>query len=297
LPIVTTVNFDFKRYVTERRGERSAQAAQGAAYAYRGDVQVMRGLARARPVTLAVEAAVRMWKTMAKNDLLGRAVRVTDHQFPELYALLQRASETLRIPVPALYVAPQISELNAHTFGTDMDAYIVLNAALVDHLTPEELLCVIGHECGHIQNNHAVYLTALYYLTTAASRFVRWIVQPATLALKGWSRRAEVTCDRAGLLCTRSLDVSLAALVKLALGSKRLYEKIDLNEYLKQLDEARTGPGKLGEYLQSHPYLPKRVQALKEFEQSIYYQAAIGKEGGVPMEECDARVGEILSVL
>ena len=49
----------------------------------------------------------------------------------------------------------------AHTFGTEDDAYIVLNGMLVDHLNENELMSVIGHECGHIQNNHVVFSTAL----------------------------------------------------------------------------------------------------------------------------------------
>ena len=71
-----------------------------------------------------------------------------------------------------IYIAPNLGSLNAHTFGTDEDAYIVLNGVLVDHLTELELLGVIGHECGHIQNNHVVFSTALYYLNVAASFYV-----------------------------------------------------------------------------------------------------------------------------
>ncbi len=91
----------------------------------------------------------------------------------------------------------------------------MLNGVLVDHLSTEELRFVIGHECGHIQNNHVVYLTALYYLMYSANLFVRWIVTPAVLALQSWTRRAEVTCDRAGLICSGDVDVALAALTKL----------------------------------------------------------------------------------
>ena len=52
------------------------------------------------------------------------------------------------------------------------------------------------------------------------------------LALNAWARRAEITCDRAGLICTRDLDASIGCLVKLALGSRKLYSDINLDEYL-----------------------------------------------------------------
>ena len=69
--------------------------------------------------------------------------------------------------------------------------------------------------------------------------FLRWSVKPAVLALNGWARRAEITCDRAGLICTRDVDVSIGCLVKLALGSHKLYSDVNIDEYLAQLDEAQ----------------------------------------------------------
>ena len=295
---VDDIDLDFSRYVAVRRGAAERRARDGAAYAYAGEYKIRRALAMARPVTLAIEATVRLWKSVARADLLGSAVRVTAQQFPRLHAIAERCADTLGIPVPALYVAPALGELNAHTLGTDEDSYIVLNAALVDHLSDDELTFVVGHECGHIHNNHVVYTTALYYLSEAAAFYVRWVVQPAILALRAWSRRAEVTCDRAGLLCARSPEVATAALVKLSLGSLKLYKELDLEQYLKQLEEARRGPGRFGELFRSHPYVPKRIEALRRFaSSSLYRHAAHLGPGGIDAHQCDAEVAQILSVL
>lgn len=293
------IDFDFARYVATRRGHAEQRARDGAAYAYSGERKVARALGAARPVTLAIEATVRMWKSVARSDLLGSAVKVTDQQFPRLYEVTARCAKTLHIPAPQVYVAPAIGELNAHTLGTQEDAYVVVNAALVDHLSDEELAFVIGHECGHIHNNHVVLTTALYYLTVAAAFYVRWIVQPAVLALRAWARRAEITCDRAGLLCVRDLDVATAAVVKLGLGSQKLYKDFKLDEYLKQLDEGKKGLGRLGELFRSHPYMPKRIEALRLFASSSLYRAFSSGgalSGGLAADECDAKVAALLSV-
>ena len=296
------IDLSFSRYVAARKGEASARSREGAAYAYAGDLKVRAALDRVRPVTLAVEATVRLWQTVEKSRMLGTAVKVTDKQFPAVWKLGVKCAEALRIPIPTLYVSPNIGALNAHTFGTGDDPYIVINAALIDHLTEIELLDVIGHECGRIQNNHVVYMTTLYFLTRAANLFLRWSVKPAVIALNAWARRAEITCDRTGLICTRDLDASIGCVVKLAVGSRKLYSDINLDEYLAQLEEANKGPGRLDELMRSHPYLPKRVAALRLFAATHYYRGLIGAPAdpatpAISKEECDAKVADIISVL
>ena len=300
--MVTKPDLSFADYVAARKGAANARSREGAAYAYAGDLKSRQTLGKIRPVTLAVEATVRFWQTVEKSRMLGTAVKVTEKQFPRLHSLAQRCADTLQIAVPTLYVSPNIGALNAHTFGTTDDAYIVLNAALVDHLSELELLDVIGHECGHIQNDHAIYMTTLYFLSHMGGTLLQWGARPAVLALKAWARRAEITCDRTGLLCTRDLDASIGCLVKLALGSKKLYSEINLDEYLRQLEETR-GPGRLDELNRSHPYLPKRVAALRQFAKTTYYQSVIkgprdpSPVSGISKEACDAEVAKILAVL
>ena len=295
------INFDFKEYIDQRRGKDQAHARTGAAYAYPGDQKVLRTLAQITPVTLVVEAAVRLQKNLLRSEILGTTVKVTDKQFPQLYEIVVACASRLHIPVPTVYVAPDVDVLNAHTFGTNDDSFIVLNGVLVDHLSDEELRFVIGHECGHIQNSHVVYMTALYYLVNAANVFVRWIVAPATMALQAWSRQAEVTCDRAGLLCCGDMAPAMSALTRLALGSHRLAERLDIDEYLKQLDESREGVGRVMELFHSHPYLPKRVEALRLFAQTHYYLKTDGQEPadheGKSLNWCDAQVADVISVL
>lgn len=295
------IDLSFPRYVAARKGAADARAREGSAYAYGGDQKVRSTLDRIRPVTLAVEAAVRLWQTVEKSRMLGTAVKVTPKQFPQIWRLTERCADTLRIPVPTVYVSPNIGALNAHTFGTLEDPCIVVNAALIDHLSEAEMVDVLGHECGHIQNNHVVYTTTLHFLKHGANMFLRWTVKPAVLALNAWARRAEITCDRAALLCTRDLDVSIASLVKLALGSRKLYSDINVDEYLAQLEEAGRSIGRFDELTHTHPYLPKRVAALRLFAETAYYKGVLMPSGaaavGMSKDECDAKVAQLLAVL
>jgi Zn-dependent protease with chaperone function len=297
--MATVGNLDFEAYVQAKRAQRPSEKdgrEDAHAYAYVSDRTTRKTFQMIKPVELAVEAGVRLLKNVGKNELLGTAVKVGPEQFPRVHRLVQRCAETLGIAPPTVYIKNN-PVLNAMTYGTDDDAFVLVHSALVDHLSDEELLSVIGHECGHIHNEHVVYLTAMHYLRTMASVVVRWAAAPAMLALQGWSRRAEVTCDRAALLCSRDLEAATRALAKLALGSTKLYEQFNLEAFLAQYEEGKEGVGKLTEIFASHPWLPKRIKALRAFAESRLYREHVGQEGGIGMDEVDTRVHEIIKVL
>lgn len=292
-------SFDFQRYIEVRKNpsRRRTNIGNFGEYAYSADLRVLQSLSYARPVRLAAEASVRAFKAWRKSDILGSSVRVSARQFPRLHDLVSECASELHIPVPTTYVTQDFARINAVTLGTETDSFILLNSATVDRLSDQELKFVIGHECGHIQNSHVTYSTALFFLTHMTGIFVRWIVTPARLALMGWSRRAEVTCDRAGVLCAGDVDVAISTLVKLAVGSQSLVDEIDLEQYIDQIEGIKDGLGRVSEYMMTHPYLPKRVKALQTFTQSEYFRRRLGQEGGLSLAEVDKQVDEIISVL
>ncbi|MCU0692037.1 MAG: M48 family metallopeptidase [Polyangiaceae bacterium] len=289
---------DFESWLAQRKGAAAVGEDGGEhAYAYVSDRQTRTAFARVMPVQLAVEAVVRMFKAVGKNELLGHAVRVGPRQFPRVHNLVVSCSQTLGIPTPTVYIVNS-PILNAGTYGTNDDSFILVHSALVDHMSDEELLSVFGHECGHIHNSHVVYLTTLYFLTEAAGLFVRWIVTPALVALRSWSRRAEITCDRASLLCVRDLDTATRSLAKLALGSRKLYDELNLEAFLEQHEESQQGPGRYNELFATHPWLPKRVLALRVFHESRLFRSRMGlAHDGLAMREVDDKVLDIVKVV
>lgn len=293
------MDFDFQRYVDVRKNPNSRRTKQGGfgEYAYSTDLRILRSLSYAKPVRLAAEATVRAFKAWTQSDILGQSVRVSPRQFPHIYKLTAECAEKLHIPIPTVYIYQNFGSINAATFGTDTDSFILMNSATVDRLSEQELKFVIGHECGHIQNSHVTYMTALHFLTNMGGMFVKWISAPATLALRGWQRRAEITCDRAGLLCVDDVDTAVSTMVRLAVGSRELAESIDMDAYLEQLADIKKGLGRISELLLSHPYLPKRVKALQLFSESDYYASHQDKKGGTPLHEVDREIDKIISVL
>jgi Zn-dependent protease with chaperone function len=290
------VDFDFAKWIAHRRGSMEQQAREGAAYAFTGERKFRRTLAVARPVTMALEATTRLWRDVARSELLGTAVKVSDQQYPRVWTAAKKAGEALRVRVPVVFAAPT-SSIKVKVLGTDDAPHLIVNLDLAEKLDETELVAAIGHELGHVQNGHILFATALHYLTSSAAFFVRWVVQPAIMTLQAWSRRAEVTCDRAALLAVRDLDRTLGALVKLELGLDK-GSAFNADEYLKALPDTKKGIGRYAELFRSHPYVPKRVQALRLFaESALYAQISGGDPTGKPsLPDVDKQVGDLISV-
>ncbi len=298
--MATVGELDFRSYVDSKKAKHATESEgrdDAHAYAYVSDRNTRNAFKKGRAVEYAVSHAVRLFRTVGKNELLGSTVKVGPEQFPRVYELGVKCAETLGIETPTIYIKNN-PYLNAMTYGTNDDAFILVHSALVDHFTDEELLSVIGHECGHIHNDHVVYLTTLHLLKMMAQRFFPWMVAPAMYALTAWSRRAEVTCDRAGLLCCRDLSVSTTALAKLALGSTKLYDELNLEAFVEQYDEGQDGVGKFTEITASHPWVPKRIKALRKFAESQLYREHVGQgSDGKSMEDIDEEVHGIIKVM
>jgi len=291
------VEFDFPRWLAARRGAMEQQAREGAAYAFTGERKFRRTLALARPVTMALEATTRLWRDVARTELLGTAVKVTDQQYPRVYHAAKAAGATLRVRVPAVFASPS-STFKVKVLGTDDAPHLIVNLELAERLDDTELLAAIAHELGHVQNGHIFYATALHYLNEAAAFYVRWVVQPAIMTLQAWSRRAEVTCDRAALLAVRDLDKTLQALVAIELGLDR-GAAFSADDYLRSMPDVKRGIGRYAELFRSHPQLSKRVEALRLFAGSaMYAQATGGDPTGKPsLADVDKQVAGLISVL
>jgi Zn-dependent protease with chaperone function len=293
------IDFDFARYIAMRRGAVEQQARDGAAYAYLGERKFRRTLSAARPVTMALEATTRLWRDVARAELLGTSVKVTDQQYPRVHEAARRAGEALGVRVPPVFVAPGSASAisGARVLGTEDAPYVVVGADWADRLDDDELVSIIGHELGHLQNGHVLYATALYYLTHSAVFFVRWIVQPAIMTLQAWSRRAEISCDRAALLATRDLDKTLHAMVKVGLGLEK-GSAFRLDEYLRDLPDTKKGLGRYAELFRNAPYLPKRIQAVRWFAEGAFYTAVLDQDatGKPTAADIDKKIADLISV-
>jgi hypothetical protein len=212
------------------------------------------------------------------------SIHVSALSFPEIYKSLVDCSSTLDIAIPRLIL--NHGDLNAMTTGTDNKCFIELSTMLTSLTSNEELKFIIGHECGHIHNQHVSYNNLLRLLLGGMFRYsalpiklVMAYLSPAIqLALNAWSRRAEITADRAGLLSCGDIRVAEMALVRLVLGFEK-QEKLDFEEFLDQLEiiENERSQAVYSELFASHPFIFKRIKALRLFSASEMYHDITGK--------------------
>lgn len=291
------VDFDFAKWIAVRRGSQEQQQREGAAYAFANERKFRRSLALARPVSIALEVTTRLWRESARTDLLATAVKVTDQQYPRVFKAAKAAGAALRVRVPPVFAAPS-ETIKVKALGTEDAPHLIVNLALAERLTDLELVAALGHALSSVQNGHIFYDTALHYLSNGAAFFVRWVVQPAILTLRAWSRRAEITNDRAALLATRDLDATLRALVIVELGLER-GAAFSADDYLANLPDQKRGLGRYADLFRSNPSLPARIQALRLFADSaLYAQVTDQDPAGKPsVVDIDRQVAELISVL
>jgi Zn-dependent protease with chaperone function len=217
---------------------------------------------------------------------LATAVRAGEHQFAELHATVTEAAGVLDLPeVPEVYVVRDPAA-RAMTLGVERP-FLVVTSGLLDLMDAEELCFVVGHEVGHILSGHAVYGTMLYQLgrLTAAAVWLPlgyWGLRGIESALAEWQRKAELSCDRAGLLVGQDPEAALRALMKLAGGSRA--HPMDVEAFLAQAadyeaaGEARDGVLKLLNLLgETSPFAVPRAAELRRWVEAEYPAVLAGR--------------------
>jgi Zn-dependent protease with chaperone function len=224
---------------------------------------------------------------------VGSAVRVSENQYPRLHNMLCEACAILDVPQPALYVTRN-PFANAFTFGHNKP-YVMLYSGLLDFLSDDEVLAAIGHELGHIKCGHVLYNTMAILIRDVIaiiSQFTlgvgRIVGASIEVGLMEWRRRSELSADRAALLVVQEPRTVLSLLAKLAGGSSRLMDELNIDAFVAQaraFHEAGEGDNLdnfyrvLADLSQgSHPFAVERARLLDEWARSDAYAALLRGE-------------------
>jgi Zn-dependent protease with chaperone function len=162
--------------------------------------------------------------------LKTNAVRVSEKQLPELHRVILRCCERLGMAPPDVYVM-QHNIWNAFATKIWGRRMVVLLSGAVDSIllkgNMQQMAWLVGHELGHHRAGHLD-------LSRKLANLGDWCIW-----LKLWhSRRAELTCDRAGLYCAGSLEASQLAMINATVGAQ-LAAQVNVEEAVRQWNQHR----------------------------------------------------------
>lgn len=221
----------------------------------------------------------------------GNAIRVGPTQFPQLWAThIENCATFGWEVVPELYVT-QTPVFNAGAYGVDTP-FIVLHSTALELLREDEIRALLAHELGHVISGHALYRTMAEIMTLislgALPMLASLVLLPVRLAFLEWSRKSELSADRASLLGSQDLSASMRLFMKMAGGANTTNVRpgdLNLEPFLQQANEyANSGETVdliyklLNTLLLTHPMNTVRAGELQRWVQSGDYERILRGE-------------------
>ena len=220
-----------------------------------------------------------------------RAQPVTREQLPRAYAVVERLTAKMGIPMPKMYVIPTDSP-NAFATGRDpKHASVAVTQGILDLLSDEELEGVLAHELGHVRNRDILISSVAATLAGAITLLARmgyWaslfgggdrdnrdrgggfvallmlILAPiaATLIQLAVSRSREYQADATGAELTGNPYALANALKKLDAYSKRIPMQASPSTAHLFIVAPLLGGVNFANLFSTHPPIAKRIERL-----------------------------------
>ena len=313
------VPIDLPGYVAQRERALGKRMIDGVPdYGFSCDRTLRARLSSIPPLRWALRSIPRAVEPLYQHIYIMEGIAVGPDQYPHIHAMGEQCARRLGIGVPRIFVF-QSEILNAFTLASDdVRPTIILTTRMTRNFAEDELLAIIGHECGHIHNLHGAYNTLVQLMTNplaqgmisgmsraglsiGAIQLVLGLAETAlSLFLARWSRCAEVSCDRAGVICAGDPMPMVRALAKLQTGAEVMLDDFNVDAYIRQLETVKSTPLRLLELGRTHPYTHKRIEAVRLFTRSDVYRAWVpdAEVAGSPMPiaEVDRACEPLISV-
>ncbi len=251
-------------------------------YIHPEDEAALRNMEAIPGFSMAVKAFLKIgYEKMMHGTNMASSIRLSPTQLPDIYQYLPPICTKLSIEEPEFYLQMDPTP-NAYTFG-DSKIFIVVTSGLIEYLDDNEITSVIAHECGHIACRHVLYHTMASLLLEGGMGLLGNILDPIKYALLYWSRKSELSCDRAAALVA-GVESVLETQVRLAGGPKNITGGINIEEWAAQAEryeDIRDG-GLWNKTLQilatmnnSHPFAAVRVREILKWSKTEQYRRLV----------------------
>lgn len=297
----------FRNYVTKRQNREAIHMENGMPdYAFALDYEIRYRLDKIPGFRSLCKRICSTLETRQIHLFNQKAVAVGPNQYSDIYKMGKECADRLGIGIPNIFIYQQ-PVMNAFTYASDdVSPLIVLYTGIIDRLNPDEVRCVIAHECGHIHNQHTIYKNVISSLLGGNTGAIGMLLSAANMALmQFWIRASEITADRAGMICGNRVEDSVNVQMKLLSGATindAFKEELDIEELWRQLKETFDNPTRVEEILSDHPSSLRRIFCMKEFaECDVFYKwRSELKKPGIQMKsksETDARCQKLINII
>lgn len=232
-----------------------------------------------------------LWgEKIALKSMGGRIV--SEREYPELHARVQRLSQQADLPQPEVAVA-DTKVPNAFAAGRSQETAVVcVTTALLDTLDGDELDGVLAHELSHVMHRDMTIMTVASGITTMAYFVIRWgwmfdggdsgnqylwvafassavVWIVSTVVLRLLSRYREYAADRGAASITGNPAALASALTTISeetesVPTEDLRASAGTNALLFNDVETR-----LTKWFKTHPAVDERVSRLRTLERDL----------------------------
>lgn len=197
-------------------------------------------------------------------DFLGKTVKVTQKQFPEVYKMVEELSAVLEIESPAVYVYEDYY-YGAESYGIS-HFWIELSAKTIQDFSVQELQFLMARELYKIADG----VTKQKTMMDERFKMIRQVApdeleKMSRLSFYHWYRLTNYSADNFGYLMCGSVKASVQTILKLVLNSVMLAEQVDVKEFIGQASEINRQDDMVSNYTKADeaiPYAPHRIQSL-----------------------------------
>lgn len=224
-------------------------------------------------------------KTLTSHEIPNKIKRLFQSadmagslKYPEIYSAVNTCAEKLQISIPTAYVRNAPNKYEIYSISADgVEPCIVVTSGLIDICSTQELVFLVGCECGHIQNNHCLFNMAAPYfgindlddLTENSQSSVNdSSVKQIACTISEWLKLADVTGDRAGIICLDDPHEYPHIMASIySKGILNFYGKGEINtdELMKQYDVLHITPARNIVLPESCSFIERRILAGLEF--------------------------------
>jgi heat shock protein HtpX len=222
----------------------------------------------------------------------ARAVPVTESEAPALYRIVRELTMRLNMPMPKLYVTPDLQP-NAFATGRSPDhAAVACTQGIMQMLTEDELKGVLAHELSHVGNRDILIgsvAASIAMAITFVARMAMWgaifggggrdrnrnpmgelafalLAPVAAMFLQmALSRSREFEADRSGALLLGTGEPLARALEKIEVAARKIPMNVNPAQAQAYIVNPLTGRKmSAAKLFMTHPPTAERVERLRK---------------------------------